>query len=100
MSWDYTTILNIVALAVFGFLYWLYRTRVTRSGKYAKDPVCGMQVETVHAPAGRRTDHGVVYFCSDRCAHRYDEDPARYSSLGDKGSAISHRDVDSEGGQA
>ncbi|MGB6162326.1 MAG: permease [Pseudonocardiaceae bacterium] len=40
---DYTTILNIIALVVFGVLYWLYRNRERFSGgtKYAKDPVCG-----------------------------------------------------------
>ncbi|TAM71655.1 MAG: permease [Microbacteriaceae bacterium] len=90
VSWDYTTFLNIAALLVFGVLYWLYRTRDTRGGKYAKDPVCGMQVETAHAPATRRTSHGVVYFCSDRCAHRFDSDQ----------SATNHSGAEPAGGQA
>ncbi len=78
-QWDYTTALNIIALAVFGVIYWLYRHRDTSGGQYAKDPVCGMQVETQHAPATRTTQDGPVYFCSDHCAHRFDADPQRFA---------------------
>ena len=44
--WNYTTILDIVALAAFAGLYWLYRNRERFGGGagYAHDPVCGMQV--------------------------------------------------------
>ena len=77
--WDYTTILNILAIAGFAVLYWLYRHRDTSGPqRYAKDPVCGMQVEIAQAPAARTTDGGPVYFCSDHCAHRFDADPATY----------------------
>jgi uncharacterized membrane protein YraQ (UPF0718 family)/YHS domain-containing protein len=72
-SWNYTTYLNIVFLAVFGALYWTYRNR-DRLGAglgYAKDPMCGMQVEIVHAPASLRHDGQRYYFCSDQCAERY-----------------------------
>jgi uncharacterized protein len=72
-SWDYTTYLNIVFLAVFALLYWLYRNR-ERLGAgtgYARDPVCGMQVETAHAPASAMPGGQRVYFCSDRCAARF-----------------------------
>lgn len=88
VSWDYTTILNIIALVVFGILYWLYRTRDGRSGKYAKDPVCGMQVETANAPASRKAGRHTIYFCSDRCAHRYDDDPRRYQLAIDKNDRV------------
>jgi uncharacterized protein len=72
-SWNYTTYLNIVFLAVFGLLYWLYRNRDQLGGGtgYARDPVCGMQVETSSAPASARHDGDEVYFCSDRCADRF-----------------------------
>jgi YHS domain-containing protein len=80
IGWNATTWLNIAALLVFGVLYWLYRTRTVADSKYAKDPVCGMQVERAHAPAQRTHDHTVSYFCSDRCATRFDSDPARYST--------------------
>jgi uncharacterized membrane protein YraQ (UPF0718 family)/YHS domain-containing protein len=72
-SWNYTTYLNIVFLGVFGVLYWLYRNRerLGSSGRYALDPVCGMQVEMAHAPASADHDGQRVYFCSDRCAERF-----------------------------
>jgi uncharacterized membrane protein YraQ (UPF0718 family)/YHS domain-containing protein len=79
-AWDYTTFLNIAALIGFGVLYWLYRTRDKTDTRYAKDPVCGMQVETVNAPAARTVGTGTHYFCSDRCAQRFDTDPARYTN--------------------
>ncbi|MFC4244836.1 permease [Gryllotalpicola reticulitermitis] len=71
-TWNYTTWLNLVALALFAVMYWLYRTR-RDSGKYAKDPVCGMQVEVANAPARREHGGEMLYFCSDRCARHFDE---------------------------
>ena len=72
-SWNYTTYLNIVFLALFALLYWTYRNRerLGAGGRYARDPVCGMQVEMAHAPAS--LDHGGqrLYFCSDHCAGRF-----------------------------
>jgi uncharacterized membrane protein YraQ (UPF0718 family)/YHS domain-containing protein len=72
-SWDYTTYLNIVFLALFGLLYWTYRNRgrLGGGGGYALDPVCGMQVETAHAPATVVRAGERHYFCSDRCAERF-----------------------------
>jgi uncharacterized protein len=78
-SWNYTTYLNLIFLALFGVLYWLYRNRERLGGGdgYAQDPVCGMQVEKAHAPASRgRTDER-QYFCSDHCAERFDVREAR-----------------------
>ena len=82
LHWDYTTILNLVALAGFAVLYWLYRTRERHGGGagYAKDPVCGMQVETSNAPATTMQDGQRYYFCSDRCHDTFTTDhdsPAR-----------------------
>ena len=72
-SWNYTTYLNIVFLLLFALLYWTYRNRerLGAGGGYAKDPVCGMQVEVVHAPASLRRDGERFYFCSDHCAERF-----------------------------
>jgi uncharacterized protein len=72
-EWNYTTYLNIVFLLLFGVLYWLYRNRERFGGGsgYARDPVCGMQVETAHAPASAEHDGRRLYFCSDRCADRF-----------------------------
>jgi len=86
LRWDYTTVLDIVALIGFAGLYWLYRNR-DRFGAgtgYAKDPVCGMQVEIAHAPASMETDGARVYFCSEHCMHRFSADhhPDRTAGTG------------------
>jgi hypothetical protein len=80
-SWNYTTYLNIVFLALFGLLYWTYRNRdrLGGGGGYAFDPVCRMQVETAHAPASTEYRGERLYFCSDRCRQRFESDPARYA---------------------
>jgi uncharacterized membrane protein YraQ (UPF0718 family)/YHS domain-containing protein len=72
-GWNYTTVLDVVALAAFAMLYWLYRNRERFGGgaSYAKDPVCGMQVERASAPATAVVDGSVVYFCSDHCRDRF-----------------------------
>ncbi len=87
-SWDYTTFLNVAALAAFAVLYRLYRRRDTSGPqRYAHDPMCGMQVEIAQAPASRTVDGERVYFCSDRCAHRFDTDPPRTRPAGRRGPA-------------
>ena len=75
-AWNYTTVLNILALAAFAGLYWLYRNRERLGGGtgYAKDPVCGMQVQVAHAPATAKHDGATYYFCSDHCQHRFTAD--------------------------
>ena len=77
-SWNYTTYLNLVFLVLFGVLYWIYRNRVRLGGgdRYALDPVCGMQVETAQAPASVERDGERHYFCSDRCAERFETERA------------------------
>ena len=73
-EWNYTTYLNIVFLALFGLLYWTYRNRERLGGGsgYALDPVCGMQVQTAHAPASMIHEGHLVYFCSDHCRRRFE----------------------------
>ena len=72
-SWNYTTYLNVVFLLLFGVLYWLYRNRARLGAgdRYARDPVCGMQVEKAHAPASRGRAGERQYFCSDHCADHW-----------------------------
>ena len=79
-SWNYTTFLNIVFLALFGALYWMYRNRDRLGGGdgYAIDPVCGMQVETAHAPARLRYAGRRYSFCSDHCRERFERSPERF----------------------
>ena len=77
---NYTTVLNVLAAIGFGVLYWLYRTRTASAtgaaglsvaDRYAKDPVCGMQVEKPLAPARLRLGSQTVYFCSDHCSAKF-----------------------------
>ena len=77
---NYTTALNVIALVALGAMVWLSRHRERFGGGagYATDPVCGMQVQTTNAPAVRRHYEQTVYFCSDRCAERFDTNPERY----------------------
>jgi uncharacterized membrane protein YraQ (UPF0718 family)/YHS domain-containing protein len=72
-SWNYTSYLNVVFLALFGLLYWAYRNRdrLGGGGGHAIDPVCGMQIEKVNAPATLGRDDARIYFCSDRCKDRF-----------------------------
>jgi len=81
VHWDYTTVLDIIALVVFAGIYWVYRHRERFGGGhgYAKDPVCGMQVEIAHAPAAAVHDGVTHRFCSDHCQHRFVADPDRYT---------------------
>jgi uncharacterized membrane protein YraQ (UPF0718 family) len=78
-QWNYTTILNLVALVAFAGLYWLYKNRDASSAdRYAKDPVCGMQVEKAHAPATTSVGGDRYWFCSDHCKDRLTAEPARF----------------------
>ena len=80
-KWNYTTFLNVIFLALGGYLYWLYRNRERLGGGagYAIDPVCGMQIQTANAPAHLTRDGVEYWFCSDRCATRFATDPERHS---------------------
>ena len=73
-GWNYTTVLDILALIAFAAILWLYRNRERFGGGagYAKDPVCGMQVEMSHPGAVLHHEGHVIYFCSDHCRERYE----------------------------
>ena len=75
-QWNYTTFLNLIFLAVAGYLYWLYRNRARLGGGagYAIDPTCGTQVATANAPAHLNHDGRDYWFCSDHCAERFQSD--------------------------
>ena len=80
-EWNYTTWLNLAAIAVAALLYRLYRRRdrLGTAGRYAKDTVCGMQVEKAHAPATAAHAGHTYWFCSDRCHEKFTADPDRYA---------------------
>jgi uncharacterized protein len=81
VHWDYTTILNIIALIVFGGIFWLHRnrTRLGAGAGYATDVVCGMQVEKTDAPAISEHHGRPFFFCSDRCRERFTSDPEKFA---------------------
>lgn len=81
VGWNYTTVLDVVAIAALGYLYWLHRNR-DRFGAgsgLAQDPVCGMQVRTEDAPAHARHGGQDFFFCSDRCYDRFTANPEAFA---------------------
>ncbi len=83
LGFNYTTVLDIIAVVVFAFLYWLYRNRARFGGGsgYAKDPVCGMQVETATAPASLQHDGHRLHFCSKHCRDRFTNNADRHVDI-------------------
>ena len=84
-----TLVLNLVALAVVVGLFVLARARGVDSGT-AIDPICGMNVD-ITAPVAVRERHGeTFYFCSHRCAERFDrgESAGDMAAKNDAGDAI------------
>ncbi len=73
LSWNYETVLNLIFLAVLAVLYYLHRSRARadEAGRYAIDPVCGMQVEKAVAPAQLSVEDQSYWFCSERCRDRF-----------------------------
>jgi Cu+-exporting ATPase len=56
----------------------------------ATDPVCGMTVDE-RAAAGSAMHAGLsYYFCSPRCQHEFEANPARYAASGKTGMEASH----------
>lgn len=81
VGWNYTTILDVLALGLACWLAWLYRNRerLGGGGGLAKDVVCGMQVRTADAPAKAEHAGSTYYFCSDRCHDRFVAEPERFT---------------------
>jgi uncharacterized protein len=79
---NYTTALDIVAAVGFVVVFWLYRSgsdrRAEPSSPYAKDAVCGMQVEKATAPARESVGSQGYFFCSDHCRSAFVADPAKF----------------------
>jgi uncharacterized membrane protein YraQ (UPF0718 family)/YHS domain-containing protein len=78
---NYTTVLDVLAVIAFGYLYYLYKnaSKFGGGGGYAKDPVCGMQVRTADAPAHTTHQDHDYYFCSDKCHDKFEAEPATYT---------------------
>jgi YHS domain-containing protein/uncharacterized membrane protein YraQ (UPF0718 family) len=82
LGFNYTTVLDVIAAFVFALIYATYRKSRRDMDEdmapYAKDVVCGMQVEKAHAPARATHDGKTFYFCSDRCEQRFAANPAKF----------------------
>jgi uncharacterized protein len=85
ISWNYTTFLNIIFLAVAAGLFGLTLRRS------ATDPVCGMRVDR---QAGKPTsiyEGRTYYFCSEGCKAKFDAEPERYvDAVGRRAVALEH----------
>lgn len=61
------------------YLSGLYqRLRGKRLADLVTDPVCHMRVDPANAAATRHHNGTETFFCSSRCARRFDSDPGRY----------------------
>ena len=56
------------------------RLRGRRPEQLVVDPVCHMQVYPPRAAGSRRHGDEEFFFCSSRCARRFEADPDRYLS--------------------
>jgi YHS domain-containing protein/uncharacterized membrane protein YraQ (UPF0718 family) len=84
VGWNYTTVLNLLAVVAFSYLYWLYKNAGRYGGGqgYAKDVVCGMQVRAADAPGRVQHAGTTYYFCSDRCSAKFETAPEKYAAGG------------------
>ncbi len=78
---DVTSALDIVAIAGLITLIYLRKhgnkhrdkqSSALSPSRLATDPICGMQVEKIHAGATRNRDGETYYFCCDGCANKFD----------------------------
>ena len=45
----------------------------------ARDPVCGMELDTESAPANSEYNGHTYYFCSEECKEDFEMNPERYT---------------------
>ena len=69
---NFTSWLNLFALALSAIIFWLYLTRSkAEDSPYAKDPICGMQVEKAMAAAIFEHEGTRYYFCAPSCMESF-----------------------------
>ena len=83
IGWNYTTVLDAIALIVIIWVYWMYRTRLMDGAdqEFAKDWVCGMQVRIYDAPANFELNGKSYYFCMPGCKESFAADPGKFISV-------------------
>jgi uncharacterized membrane protein YraQ (UPF0718 family) len=75
---NYTTILNVIAILVATWVYFMYRGRRSDNSEFAKDLVCGMQVRIADAPATTEYKGSTYYFCMPGCRDSFLASPEKY----------------------
>jgi hypothetical protein len=73
VTWNYTSILDLLLAAVLAALVAL----TLRRG--ARDPVCGMTVDRHASPATAAHAGTTFFFCSSHCRHTFERDPEAYA---------------------
>jgi uncharacterized membrane protein YraQ (UPF0718 family)/YHS domain-containing protein len=77
-GFNYTTILNSLALIVAILVYAIYKKGTNASSEFAKDLVCGMQVRIADAPAQATHEGKTYYFCMPGCRDEFIKAPKKY----------------------
>lgn len=54
------------------------RVRGKRLADLVVDPVCHMRVDPANAAATRIHNETEIFFCSSKCARKFESDPGRY----------------------
>ena len=75
---NYTFYLNLIAFALSGFLFYVYRRGLGAPGQY-RDPVCGMRTDE-DGPTVTHDDE-TYHFCSESCKRVFTNDPDGYSDV-------------------
>lgn len=78
VGFNYTTVLNAIALVIAIWVYWMYRGRMSENSEFAKDLVCGMQVRISDAPASCEYSGKMYYFCMPGCKDAFLASPDKY----------------------
>ncbi|MFZ4063610.1 MAG: permease [Candidatus Nanopelagicaceae bacterium] len=83
IGWNYTTVLDVLALLLIIWVYWMYRNRVIEGEdqEFAKDWVCGMQVRISDAPASYELNGKMYYFCMPGCRDNFAANPEKFISV-------------------
>ncbi|QCW01826.1 permease [Natrinema pallidum] len=88
---NYTFYLNLVAVALSGFLLYVYRRGLGAPGQY-RDPVCGMRTDDDGPSAAH--DGETYYFCSTTCKRAFEDAPTDFAAhpprVSDDGSSHDH----------
>ena len=75
---NYAFYLNIIAFALSGFLFYVYRRGLGVPGQY-RDPVCGMRTDEDGPSVAY--DGETYHFCSETCKRSFERDPPRFSHV-------------------